>query len=49
MNNYHIYHPVFITCTLWFILLIYLHCLYMCAELGGLMFSGSAYIYQWTG
>ena len=41
MNNYKIYNPVFITCMFWFIRLIYLHCLYMSARLGGLMLRTS--------
>jgi hypothetical protein len=54
MNNYEVYKWVFITCMFWFIRLIHLHCLYMTAEVGGLMFSASApyleYFYQgWAG
>jgi len=37
MDNYKIYNPVFITCMFWFIRLIYYHCLYASARLGGVM------------
>jgi hypothetical protein len=39
MNNCYVYNWVFITSTFWFIHLIYLHCLYMSAVVGGLKFS----------
>jgi len=49
MNTYKIYNPGFITCMFWFIRLIYNHCLYASARLGGVILrtsvSSSKYTY----
>jgi len=41
MKNHKIYNPVFITCMFWFIRLIYHHCLYASARLGGVILRTS--------